>query len=47
MLKQELLQMKYTQHVSTEKVLAGNASVYLPAIHFIMLIYSPAVASFI
>ena len=29
------------------RVLAGNASVYLPAIHYILLIYSPAVAEFI
>ena len=29
------------------RVLAGNASVYLPAIHFILLIYSPQVAEFI
>ena len=29
------------------RVLAGNASVYLPAIHFVLLIYSPAVAEFI
>jgi len=28
-------------------VLAGNASVYLPAIHYILLIFSPAVAGFI
>ena len=28
-------------------MLAGNASVYLPAIHFVLLIYSAEVASFI
>ena len=28
-------------------MLTGTASVYLPAIHFILLIYSPAVANFI
>ena len=29
------------------RVLSGNASVYLPAIHFILLIYSGPVADFI
>lgn len=29
------------------RVLAGNASVYLPAIHFLLLIYSEQVADFI
>lgn len=28
-------------------MLSGNASVYLPVVHYILLIYSPSVASFI
>ena len=28
-------------------MLTGNASVYLPAIHFLLLIFSPAVANYI
>ena len=47
MLKQELKQMKFQQRVETDLVLAGNASVYLPAIHFVLLIYSQHVAFFI
>ena len=39
--------MKYKAHVSSEKVLSGNASVYLPVIHFVLLIYSQNVANFI
>lgn len=39
--------MSYKAHVSTEKVMSGNASVYLPAIHYILLIYSQRVAEYI
>jgi len=39
--------MKYKAHVSSEKVFQGNASVYLPAIHFLLLIYSEKVADYI
>lgn len=39
--------MKYKGHLNQEKTLQGNASVYLPAVHFTILLYSKTVADFI
>ena len=47
MLKQELAAMKYKPHLSSEKVLIGHASVYLPVLHYLLLIYSDDVANHI
>lgn len=47
LLKQELQQMRYKGHVQIEKVLNGDASVYLPAMNFILFVFSPRVADFI
>ena len=46
-LKKELSHMRYKGTIDIEKALKGHPSVFLPIIHFSLLIYSKPVAEFI
>ncbi len=46
-LKKELSHMRYKGTIDLEKALKGHSSVFLPIIHFSLLIYSKPVAQFI
>ena len=46
-LKKELYHMRYKGSIDVDKALKGHPSVFLPIIHFALLIYSKPVADYI